>query len=113
MHTVQDAANETPSVDGADHVTGMAGVSPAAQRENLDNDNSCTSPRSLAESHRRGGSARSAAGTVLVASGPAGAVHDDNLFELGPTPAPPTNIVGDGVAANGPDWTDIFNASGE
>ena len=53
-----------------------------------------------------------AAGTVLVASGPAGAVHDDNLFELGPTPAPPTNIVGDGVAANGPDWTDIFNASG-
>ena len=51
-----------------------------------------------------------AAGTVLVAGGPAGAVHDDNLFELGPTPAPPTNILGDGVAANGPDWADIFNA---
>ena len=53
-----------------------------------------------------------AAGTVLVAGGPAGAVHDDNLFELGPTPTPPTNIVGDGVADNGPDWADIFNADG-
>ena len=53
-----------------------------------------------------------AAGTVLVAGGPAGAVHDENLFELGPTPTPPTNIVGDGVADNGPDWADIFNADG-
>ena len=52
------------------------------------------------------------AGTVLVAGGPAGAVHDENLFELGPTPTPPTNIVGDGVADNGPDWADIFNADG-
>jgi len=42
---------------------------------------------------------------------PAGAVHDDNLFELGPNP-PPTNILGDGNAANGPDWADIFDASG-
>src|SRR5262245_14730592 len=53
------------------------------------------------------------AGTLLVAGGPVGAVHDDSLFELGPTPAPPTNIVGDGVVANGPDWADIFNASGQ
>jgi hypothetical protein len=55
------------------------------------------------------------------------AVHDENLFELGPTStacntSPPgsgctastaTNILGDGSTANGPDWADLFNASGK
>src|SRR5262249_42508504 len=46
------------------------------------------------------------------------AVHDDNLFELGPglgndgtTTGPEagvTNILGDTVSTNGPDWADIF-----
>jgi hypothetical protein len=46
------------------------------------------------------------------------AVHDDNLFELGPSGTAPftattaTNILGDGNTANGPDWADLFNASG-
>ena len=39
------------------------------------------------------------------------AVHDDNLFELGP--AQGANILGDGIAANGPDWADIFDADGD
>lgn len=43
-------------------------------------------------------------------AGGAQAVHDDNLFELGP--AQGANILGDGSAANGPDWADIFNGSG-
>ncbi|HEX6567609.1 MAG TPA: hypothetical protein VF015_00515, partial [Acidimicrobiales bacterium] len=47
---------------------------------------------------------------TLVGAIPADAVHDDNLFELGPTQA--ADILGDGNAANGPDWADIFNASG-
>jgi Prealbumin-like fold domain len=38
------------------------------------------------------------------------AVHDDDLFELGPAGATPTNIIGDGAAANGPDWDDLFDA---
>ena len=44
------------------------------------------------------------------------AVHDDNLFELGPGVASDengtTNILGDGIPANGPDWADIFDAQG-
>ena len=39
------------------------------------------------------------------------AVHDDNLFELGP--AQGANILGDGNAANGPDWAYIFDADGD
>ena len=39
------------------------------------------------------------------------AVHDDNLFELGP--AQGANILGDGIAANGPDWADLFDANGD
>src|ERR671922_1491022 len=38
------------------------------------------------------------------------AVHDDNLFELGGVQA--ANILGDGNTANGPDWADLFDASG-
>ena len=42
------------------------------------------------------------------------AVHDDNLFELGPgAPGGATNILGDGNAANGPDWADLFDANGD
>jgi hypothetical protein len=48
---------------------------------------------------------------ALLAVAVAQAVHDDNLFELGP--ASGADILGDGNAANGPDWADIFNASGE
>jgi hypothetical protein len=46
------------------------------------------------------------------------AVHDDNYFELGPSGTAPftattaTNILGDENTANGPDWADLFNASG-
>ena len=51
--------------------------------------------------------------TALVAlflTAGAQAVHDDNLFELGGVQA--ANILGDGNAANGPDWADIFDANG-
>jgi len=45
----------------------------------------------------------------------ASAVHDDNLFELGPGVVGDegglTNILGDGNAANGPDWTNLFDAT--
>ena len=41
---------------------------------------------------------------------PADAVHDDNLFELGGVQA--ADILGDGNAANGPDWADIFDGAG-
>jgi len=71
---------------------------------------------------RRGRRARlligAAAGCLLLATlgAPAGAVHDDNLFELGPGVASDegglTNILGDGILANGPDWADIFDAGG-
>lgn len=47
---------------------------------------------------------------ALVGAQPASAVHDDNLFELGGVQA--ANILGDGDDANGPDWADIFDASG-
>jgi hypothetical protein len=47
---------------------------------------------------------------ALFLIGGAQAVHDDNLFELGP--AQGANILGDGSAANGPDWADIFDANG-
>jgi hypothetical protein len=46
------------------------------------------------------------------------AVHDDNLFELGPSGSAPftattaTNIEGDGLFANGPDWKDLFTTTG-
>ncbi|HYS72412.1 MAG TPA: prealbumin-like fold domain-containing protein [Thermoplasmata archaeon] len=44
------------------------------------------------------------------------AVHDDNLFELGPGKSTDeggkTNILGDGDASNGPDWANIFDGSG-
>jgi hypothetical protein len=46
----------------------------------------------------------------LIAVAVAQAVHDDNLFELGP--AQGADILGDGNAANGPDWADLFDASG-
>ena len=39
---------------------------------------------------------------ALIAAGVAQAVHDDNLFELGP--AQNADILSDGNAANGPDW---------
>ncbi len=48
---------------------------------------------------------------ALFGATAAQAVHDDNLFELGP--AQGANILGDGSAANGPDWGDLFNAAGE
>jgi prealbumin domain-containing protein len=47
---------------------------------------------------------------ALLGFGTALAVHDDNLFELGP--AQGADILGDGVASNGPDWGDLFDASG-
>src|SRR5262245_14531294 len=47
---------------------------------------------------------------TLLQVGTAQAVHDDNLFELGP--AQGADILGDGNAANGPDWGDLFNANG-
>jgi hypothetical protein len=47
---------------------------------------------------------------ALIVAAVAQAVHDDNLFELGP--AQQANILGDGNAANGPDWGDLFDASG-
>ena len=52
------------------------------------------------------------AATALLAAltAVAVAVHDDNLFELGPPQA--ADIVGDGNAANGPDWGDLFDANG-
>lgn len=46
------------------------------------------------------------------------AVHNDNLFELGPSGSAPftatsaTNIEGDGLFANGPDWKDLFTTTG-
>ncbi len=44
------------------------------------------------------------------------AVHNDNLFELGPGLSSDegglTNILGDGVVSNGPDWSDLFTSSG-
>lgn len=50
-------------------------------------------------------------GSLFVAgSQNARAVHDDNLFELGPAQA--ADILGDGNAANGPDWADVFDGSG-
>jgi hypothetical protein len=48
---------------------------------------------------------------ALIATAIAQAVHDDNLFELGP--AQGANILGDGNAANGPDWADLFDANGD
>ena len=48
---------------------------------------------------------------ALLLTAGAQAVHDDNLFELGPAQA--ANILGDGNAANGPDWADIFDANGD
>ena len=47
---------------------------------------------------------------VLLVAAVAQAVHDENLFELGP--AQGADILGDGSAANGPDWADLFNADG-
>jgi hypothetical protein len=55
---------------------------------------------------------------ALFLTASAQAIHDDNLFELGPSATPPTNatnatnILGDGSSANGPDWADLFNAGG-
>src|SRR5437660_8335906 len=49
---------------------------------------------------------------------PAAAIHLDNFFELGPNPAHTTdeggatNILGDGVFSNGPDWADLFTSTG-
>jgi len=48
---------------------------------------------------------------ALIVAAVAQAVHDDNLFELGP--AQGANILGDGNAANGPDWGDLFDANGD
>src|SRR5262245_66670120 len=47
----------------------------------------------------------------LVQVGTAQAVHNSNLFELGP--AQGADILCDGSAANGPDWGDLFNATGQ
>lgn len=49
--------------------------------------------------------------TGLLLTAGAQAVHDDNLFELGGVQQ--ANILGDGNAANGPDWADIFDADGD
>lgn len=46
---------------------------------------------------------------IFITAG-AQAVHDDNFFELGGIQA--ADILGDGNVANGPDWADLFNASG-
>src|SRR6266567_4822082 len=54
----------------------------------------------------------------LVGAAVTVAVHNDNLFELGPSGSSPftattaTNILGDGITANGPDWADLFDSSG-
>jgi hypothetical protein len=47
---------------------------------------------------------------ALLAVAVAQAVHDENLFELGPEQG--ADILGDGNAANGPDWGDLFDANG-
>lgn len=52
---------------------------------------------------------------ALMFTAGAQAVHDDGFFELGPTPTAPeagiTNILGNATDP-GPDWADIFDASG-
>jgi len=56
--------------------------------------------------------------SALFVIGGAQAVHNENFFELGPSGSAPytattaTNILGDGNAANGPDWADLFTATG-
>jgi hypothetical protein len=47
---------------------------------------------------------------TLVVSGTVLAVHDNGLFELGPNPPGPTNIVPD-TGDPGPDWDDLFDAN--
>jgi uncharacterized repeat protein (TIGR01451 family) len=53
---------------------------------------------------------------ALFLTAGAQAVHQENFFELGPGVATDenglTNILGDGNAANGPDWADLFTATG-
>src|SRR6266508_4632120 len=51
-----------------------------------------------------------AAALALFFTAGAQAVHDDNFFELGGVQA--ADILGDGNVANGPDWADLFTASG-
>jgi hypothetical protein len=59
-------------------------------------------------------------GLALIV-GSAYALHDDSVFELGPGLANPggnaeagvTNILGDGVSANGPDWADLFTVNAD
>lgn len=50
-------------------------------------------------------------GAALVA-GTVYAVDDDGHFELGPVGSAVTDILGDGSAATGPDWADLFDANG-
>jgi hypothetical protein len=63
------------------------------------------------------GTIASAAVLAVALISSALAVHDDNLFELGPGVVSDeggvTNILGDGIAANGPDWADLFDANGD
>jgi hypothetical protein len=69
--------------------------------------------------HRRQITLGALALTIALTAGVATvlAVHNDNLFELGPGIATDegglTNILGDGVAGNGPDWADIFDQNGK
>lgn len=62
----------------------------------------------------RGRKLLAVATVVLIVSAVAYAVHQSNFFELGPGTGEggSTNILGDGNAANGPDWADIFAANG-
>jgi hypothetical protein len=63
------------------------------------------------------GTMASAAVLAVALISAALAVHDDNLFELGPgvqtDEGGVTNILGDGNPANGPDWADLFDANGD
>ncbi len=57
-------------------------------------------------------------GSALLVVAPAtGAVHLNDQFELGPglitDEGGLTNILGDGLASDGPDWADLFGADGQ
>lgn len=57
-------------------------------------------------------------GSALLAAAPvANAVHLNNQFELGPGLSSDegglTNILGDGLSSDGPDWADIFGSNGQ
>jgi len=52
-------------------------------------------------------------GGIALVTGTVYAVDDDGHFELGPVGSSVTDILGDGSAANGPDWADLFDANGQ